>query len=85
MVRHPPVEVNRQLVLELAGVKAGRLGERRGDLFDRPVETVDHGDDFGAQARRDKDGLVDVALAQQRAKDLVPLVLEHGDALEQVE
>jgi hypothetical protein len=55
-----------------------------GDLLDRSVESVDDGDDFGAQTGRHEDRFVDIALTQQAAKDLVPFVLENGRSLEEV-
>jgi len=83
--RDPAIEVDGQLLLELVGVDLGRLGEGFGDLVDGAVKTVDDRHDLGAQARRDEDCLVDVALTEQRAQYLAPLVFGHGDAFEQVE
>ena len=86
VVRDAAVEVDRQLAPRTrAASRPVASAERRRDLLDRPVEPVDDRDDLGAQARRDEDRLVDVALAEQGAQDLAPLVLEDGDALEQVE
>jgi hypothetical protein len=83
--RDTAIEVHRQLLLELRRGNVGRLRQGLSNLIDRPVEAVDHGDDLGAKTRRDEDRLVNIALADQRAQYLAPLVLGHRDEFNQVE
>ena len=85
MGRDVAVEVHREVVREGVRGQIGGLGERVGDLLNRPVEPVDDRDDLGAQARRDEDRLVHVALAHQGSKDLTPLVFGDTGPFEEVQ